>query len=117
MSILIAALAGSFGAAARYVVSGAAQRRSRSSMPVGTAVVNLAGALALGVAVGSPNLSGNALLAVAGFMGGFTTFSTWMVETVRLGVAPALSQRAALNLIGMVVAGIALATLGYLVAS
>ncbi|HLM16715.1 MAG TPA: fluoride efflux transporter CrcB, partial [Acidimicrobiia bacterium] len=50
----------------------------------GTLVVNLTGALLLGFLAGlalSPHL---AMLAGTGFVGSYTTFSTWMLETQRL---------------------------------
>ena len=54
------------------------------SFPYGTLVVNLSGVLLLGFLSGlalSPHL---ALLAGTAFVGSYTTFSTWMLETQRL---------------------------------
>jgi fluoride exporter len=113
MTILFAALAGSIGALARYLVSGSVQQRSRSSLPVGTAVVNLVGALALGMIVGAHDLPGTFSTIAFGFTGGFTTFSTWMVETTRLGSISRPSMRAIANLLLLAVLGVALAALGY----
>ena len=67
------AVFGALGAVARFRVDSAVSARFPSDFPVGTLVVNLTGAFALGVLLG------------AGFMGGYTTFSTWMVESERLG--------------------------------
>lgn len=112
MTILVAAAAGSVGALVRYVVSGVVQQRTRSSMPLGTAVVNLAGAFLLGIVLG---VGGGSLwsTAAAGFTGGLTTFSTWMVETLGLGVVPRPSVRAVINLAVLAALGVALAALGY----
>jgi CrcB protein len=115
MTVVIGAFAGSVGAVARYLLSGAIQRRTRSTMPVGTAVVNLLGALALGVVLGIDATPKGWLLAASGFTAGFTTFSTWMVETARLGVLPRPSARATANLILLSILGVACATLGYYV--
>ena len=114
MSVVIVAVAGSIGALTRYAVAGAAQRVTGSSLPVGTALVNLLGALALGVIVGAgePHPTTWTTLA-AGFTGGFTTFSTWMVETSRLGLAPRPSLAALGSLTVMTAGGVALAALGY----
>ena len=48
-----------------------------------------------------------------GFLGGFTTFSTWMFESVRLGEAGGRSGlvAAAINVGGMFVVGVAVAAL------
>lgn len=114
MTVLILTLTGSAGAAARYLVTGIIQERTRSLLPLGTAVVNIAGAFALGLVIGaSPERLGNLSLAAVGFMGGFTTFSTWMVESLRLGLVPRPSLRSVANLGLLAALGIAAAALGY----
>ncbi len=115
MTIVVGAFAGSVGAVARYLLSGAIQRRTKSPMPVGTAVVNLLGAFAVGVVVGIDPTPTGWLLAASGFTAGFTTFSTWMVETARLGVLPKPTARAATNLFLLAIMGVASAALGYYV--
>jgi fluoride exporter len=111
------AVAGSLGALVRYVVSGVVQQRTGSSLPMGTAVVNLAGALALGLLVGAG--AGETVLSVAaiGFTGGFTSFSTWMIETIGLGLIPRPSWKAVSNLVVLAALGVACAGLGYYVTS
>jgi len=77
-------LLGGLGAVARFSLDGAVSRRVARPFPVGTLVVNLTGALLLGFLAGlalSPHL---AMLAGTGFVGSYTTFSTWMLETQRL---------------------------------
>ncbi len=59
--------------------------RLPGDFPIGTFVVNLTGSFALGVLVGASVAERVAFLLGTGFMGGYTTFSTWMVESVRLG--------------------------------
>jgi len=109
---------GALGALARYGVSGAVQRLWRTTFPVGTLVVNLTGALGagllLGVAVGRDIPDLVLLGAGVGFLGGYSTFSTWMVETVlaaESGGEVGL-RRAAENLAIPLIAGVALAGLG-----
>lgn len=119
MTWVIIGAFGALGALARYGVSGAVQRLWRTTFPVGTLVVNLTGALGagllLGVAVGRDLPDLVLLGAGVGFLGGYSTFSTWMVETVlaaesggRVGL-----RRAAENLAVPLVAGVALAGLGF----
>jgi CrcB protein len=84
-------------------------------MPVGTAAVNLIGAFALGMIVGVGQAPTGWLLAAAGFTAGFTTFSTWMVETARLGLFPRPSMRSTANLVVLAMVGVLCAALGYYV--
>ena len=75
---------GAVGAVARAGVQGIALKRERIPFFIGTLVVNLSGAFALGLLHGA-GASGTWLkLAGAGFLGAYTTFSGWMLETERL---------------------------------
>jgi CrcB protein len=75
---------GGLGAIARLLLDGSVSTRVGRAFPWGTLAVNLSGALALGVLAGAA-VSGDALrLAGTGFLGAYTTFSTWMLETHRL---------------------------------
>lgn len=100
----------------RYVVSGLVQRWSRSDFPTGTVTVNLIGAFALGTAVGA-GLGSVPMATVGGFLAGFTTFSTWMVESIGIGLVPRPRTRAIVNLVGMLLAGLGLAAAGYSITS
>lgn len=85
---LLVALAGGLGAAFRLVVDGMIRARRPGRFPLATLVVNATGSLALGLLTGA-HLAGAVptsvlLVAGVGFCGGYTTFSTAMVETVRL---------------------------------
>jgi fluoride exporter len=112
MRFVILALSGAIGGLCRYLVSGVVQGRSRSDFPLGTLAVNLAGAFVFGLVAGLDDLESTLSLTTGGFMGGFTTFSTWMVETVRLGVTPIRSVAAA-NLTVTLLAGVILVAAGY----
>jgi CrcB protein len=78
------ALFGALGAVARFRVD-APSPPGRRRLPAGILVVNLTGAFALGVLLGAAVPDRAASSSGTGFMGGYTTFSTWMVETERLG--------------------------------
>lgn len=80
------ALLGAAGALARYGLGAWVQLRLGLAFPAGTLVINVLGSLALGLVVGGAGgLGPTARLAVGvGFLGAFTTFSTFTVDTVRL---------------------------------
>lgn len=85
---VLVALAGGVGAAARFVVDGLVRDRTRTDYPLGTMVVNVTGSLLLGVltGLGLAHLASDQVVLVVGtgLLGGYTTFSTASLETVRL---------------------------------
>ena len=94
-------LLGGLGAAGRVLLGAAVDDRARTRFPWGTLAVNLSGAFALGALSGSA-LSGDAYtLAATGFLGAFTTFSTWVVDARLLG-----GRRGAINLAAAVALGL-----------
>ena len=113
MTDLLMVVAGGVGAVARYGVGAAVLTRWGGERPMGTAIVNVVGAFLLGVLYGT-DADGSAALVFAGFLGGFTTFSTWMVETVVLALGSG-RRDAAVNVGLMVVLGVGAAALGAMV--
>jgi CrcB protein len=84
---LAVAVLGGAAALARFLLDAWLSERPAGPFPIGTFAVNLSGALALGVVSGAA-LHGAALTVVAGGgLGSYTTFSTWMFESQRLGEA------------------------------
>ncbi|WP_295012616.1 CrcB family protein [uncultured Microbacterium sp.] len=82
------AASGGLGAAFRLFLDGVIRSRSRGPVPWGTITINLTGSLALGLITGltASQAIPAPLHAVvgAGFLGGYTTFSTASFETIRL---------------------------------
>jgi CrcB protein len=119
MTWLLVGALGALGALARYGVSGVVQRRWRTTFPVGTLVVNLSGAFAAGLLLGiATGRSAPDLVLLAGgvgFLGGYTTFSTWMVETVLAAESGGQSgtRRAVENLAVPLIAGIVAVWIGF----
>jgi fluoride exporter len=75
---------GGAGALARFLLDGAVSDRVGRRFPWGTLAVNASGAFVLGVVAGA--LDGDAYTLVGtGLLGAYTTFSTWMLESHRLG--------------------------------
>jgi fluoride exporter len=110
---LLVGLLGGVGAVSRFVVDGlVSERLSAGSFPWGTLVVNLSGAALLGGLVGAA-VSGTALLlAGTATLGSYTTLSTWMLESHRLGQGDQLLAAAA-NLVGSLLIGFAAAAGGH----
>lgn len=86
---LLVGLGGFFGAIARWLVGLAVARRLGVEWPWGTFVINVSGCLVIGffVTLTSERLvvhEGWRLLVPVGFVGAYTTFSTYELETARL---------------------------------
>lgn len=104
-------LAGGVGSVARALMTHAVNVRTRRGFPFGTLTVNLSGSLALGV-LSAAGVSAVALaIAGTGFLGAFTTFSTWMYETDHAWTT-GHRARAALNVVVSLVAGLLAVWLG-----
>jgi CrcB protein len=110
------ALIGGVGSVLRFVVDGVIAFRTGRAFPYGTLAVNISGALLLGLVAGLALSHDRALLAGTAAVGSYTTFSTWMFETQRLGEDRQVPNLAA-NIVVSLVAGIAAAALGRLLGS
>jgi CrcB protein len=106
---------GGLGAVTRFMVDRAVSRRTRDSFPFGTLVVNISGAVLLGFLSGLVLSHEVAMLAGTAFLGAYTTFSTWMLETQRLTEERQIWPAAA-NIVVSVVLGLAAAAAGQWVA-
>ncbi|MEX2184021.1 MAG: fluoride efflux transporter CrcB [Chloroflexota bacterium] len=119
MPLLLIGIGGFAGAIARYLVDGIVSERTGGAFPFGTLFVNASGAFVLGLlfamsterAILPADIRGPLLI---GFIGAYTTFSTFMLESWRLvetgAIALALVNLAGSAAIGIVavVAGLAI---------
>jgi CrcB protein len=106
------ALAGGGGAVFRFVFDGGVTARVKGGFPYGTLAVNLSGATFLGLVSGMTPTPELALIIGTGAAGGYTTFSTWMFESHRLGEDRLLSKSAA-NVGLSLTTGLVCIALGY----
>ena len=80
MEYMLIAIGGSLGSLSRFLVSKSIAEKHSGAYPLGTFTINLAGAFLLGVITAfHVNFSVYAFIAI-GFLGSFTTFSTFMFE-------------------------------------
>lgn len=116
MKLLFIGVGGMAGALSRYWVDGLVTRATRAQFPWGTLVVNVSGSLLLGFvfalltgkSLPHPDLRSGLTI---GFIGAYTTFSTFVLETVML--ADEGAKLAALtNVAASVIAGLVAVWLG-----
>ena len=114
MTLLVTVAAG-LGAIARYLVDGAVQRRTNNQFPAGTLAVNLSGSFLLGLLVGLTAHHGLAtstsVVLGAGFIGGYTTLSTWAWESLALAGRGARTA-VLVNVVGSLALGMAAGAAG-----
>ena len=119
MAYVLAAVGGVLGALARWAVTGALPS-SPTGWPWATLLVNLSGCLLLGVlfavlAARFPDADWPRPLLAVGLLGGYTTYSAFAVEVVRLAESGALVTAGAYG-VASVVGGVAAVAAGTLAA-
>lgn len=119
MRFTVVVVGGALGTLARYLLQGWILDRTGPSIAA-LFVVNVTGAFAIGLVLTlaqERNLIGAdvRLFLTTGFLGGYTTFSSWMYESIQLMQAGSVG-RAALNVVGSAVVGLVAVYLGIVVA-
>ena len=85
LTVIVVGLVGGMGAIARFALDGRVSGWTGREFPFGTLAVNLLGAFVLGLLVGAAVDSDVYRVLGTGLIGAFTTFSTWVYESHRLG--------------------------------
>jgi CrcB protein len=113
MTVLLVTIAGGIGSGARYLIGQWALAQFGPRFPYGTMIVNLAGCFALGVvaqlAASSMWSPETRAALTAGFLGGFTTYSSFNQETIAMfasGASGAALANIAFTLAGGLAAGL-----------
>lgn len=112
MTLVLVMLGAAFGAPSRWLLDRFLQSRHDSVFPWGTFAINVLGSLLLGVVLGAGARDQWVALIGTGFCGGFTTFSTFGFETVRL-IEDGSGSVALLNLGASMAAGLLAAFAGW----
>jgi CrcB protein len=116
IKILLLLTGGAIGTLARYGLSGLTHKYFSGTFPLGTMMVNLTGSFLIGLIWGlgeTDNLSPNIRTFIfIGILGGFTTFSTFMLETLHF-VREGEMKMALVNIFTSNILGLMLVFLGY----
>ena len=89
-TLLTVAIGGGIGAILRYLIANVGQSLTLSEFPLGTLIVNIAGCALIGLITAlligplSQHREFLRLLLIVGILGGFTTFSTFALDTFEL---------------------------------
>lgn len=84
MDLVLVGVGGVFGGICRFQLGRVISQKANTSFPFGTFLVNISGALLLGILAGIDLGNSRYLLLGDGFCGAFTTFSTFMYEGFHL---------------------------------
>ncbi|HKA55709.1 MAG TPA: fluoride efflux transporter CrcB [Candidatus Binatia bacterium] len=117
MEYLVIGLGGFLGANARYLVAGWAAQRFGAIFPYGTFIINISGSFILGFFMAflsdrafiHPNYR---LFFATGFLGAYTTFSTFTYESLQL-LQDGSTLLGFTNILGSVIAGLVGVFLGF----
>lgn len=84
MQYMLVAAGGAMGSLARFLIGRRISEKSAGVFPAGTFLINITGAVLLGIVSSAGLSSGNYALIGDGFIGAYTTFSTFMYEGFNL---------------------------------
>lgn len=107
MNYLLVGIGGALGALARYTLGQKINAKKKTAFPLGTFIINVTGAILLGVLTALE--TNNYLLLGEGFLGAYTTFSTFMYESFDL-----FHGKKTFNAVFYILISLILGILGYL---
>ena len=84
MDLIFVAVGGALGSLARFKLGNMILLRSNSAYPIGIIIINISGAIFLGIATAFDFSNNINLLLADGFLGAYTTFSTFMYQGFNL---------------------------------
>lgn len=84
MNLILVGIGGMFGGLCRFQLGKVISQKSNTAFPIGTFIINITGAILLGILTSFDAGSRTYLLLGEGFLGAFTTFSTFMYEGFNL---------------------------------
>ncbi|NMM62808.1 fluoride efflux transporter CrcB [Clostridium sp. P21] len=109
MEILLVGIGGILGSITRFSLGKFISKYSKSPFPIGTFIINITGAILLGI-ISSIGVNKNLYLLIGdGFLGAYTTFSTFMYEGFNL-----FEKNFKLNAITYILTSFILGVVGYM---
>jgi len=112
MTYVLVAIGGAAGSLVRFSLGKFISKKSSTFFPIGTFTINITGAILLGV-VSTAGLSSNLVLLLGdGFLGAYTTFSTFMYEGFNL-----FQEKKKLNAFIYILCSLILGLVGYYIGS
>nr|WP_263326125.1 CrcB family protein [Neobacillus sp. Marseille-Q6967] len=111
---VLVSIGGFFGAICRYAISRKVNEKGNGRFPAGTLTVNLLGAFLLGILLGAKITGPMYILLGTGFMGAFTTFSTFKLESEKLRLS-GLRKYLSIYLVSTYIGGFLLAFFGIII--
>lgn len=84
MNLILVGIGGTFGGLFRFQIGKIISERSKTAFPIATFLINITGAILLGILTGMKTGNSTYLLLGDGFLGAYTTFSTFMYEGFNL---------------------------------
>ncbi|OYW90535.1 MAG: camphor resistance protein CrcB [Caulobacterales bacterium 32-67-6] len=119
LAYLLVGVGGAIGGGSRFVVSAAIGKAWGERFPWGTLGVNVSGALLIGVVAGIGRLTGDGAghtpmddLVITGVLGGYTTVSSFCMQTINLVLAKSPAY-AAINVVASTVLCLIAVFIGY----
>lgn len=116
MNFVFVGIGGVFGSLLRYELGKVISKKYSANFPVGTFIINITGAIILGIVSGLGVSKDMYLLLGEGFLGAYTTFSTFMYEGFNLFQGKE-SLNAIIYILGSLILGIIGYTLGFCICS
>ena len=108
MTYMLIAVGGATGSLVRYSLGKFISEKSNTAFPIGTFIINISGAILLGI-VSTIGVSNNMMLLLGdGFLGAYTTFSTFMYEGFNL-----FGEKEKLNAFIYILCSLILGLVGY----
>ena len=109
MDYIIVGIGGIFGSIARYLLGKIISKRANSNSPFGTFIINITGAILLGIVSSVPIQRSFYILIADGFLGAYTTFSTFMYEGFNV-----YKDNRKLNAVIYIISSVILGILGFI---
>lgn len=110
MTYLLVAVGGAAGSLVRYSLGVFLSKKSKTTFPIGTFIINITGAILLGIVSTIGVYNNMTLLLADGFLGAYTTFSTFMYEGFNL-----FHEKQKLNSVIYILSSLILGIVGYVI--